>query len=113
MPQVVGVPVLPRPVVPALVEPQVVAAADLALLDGHWVGLSKYNDLFEHFDSYGIKPDKELAWINLKTRNSLGERAPYLTELLRGQHYIYNNVRFQQLDSYVNTCGDHVVQVKE
>ena len=33
MPQVVGVPVLPRPVVPALVEPQVVAAADLALLD--------------------------------------------------------------------------------
>ena len=33
MPQVVGVFVLPRPVVPALVEPQVIAAADLALLD--------------------------------------------------------------------------------
>ena len=76
---------------------------------GHWIGLSKYNGLFEHFDSYGIKPDKELAWINLKTRNSLGEKAPYLTDLLRGKHYIYNNVRFQAMDSQVNTCGSHVV----
>ena len=33
MPQVVGVPVLPGPVMPALVEPQVIAATDLALLD--------------------------------------------------------------------------------
>ena len=76
---------------------------------GHWVGLSKYDGLFEVFDSYGIKPDKELAWINLKTRNSLGEKAPYLTNLLRGNHYIYNSVRFQALDSKVNTCGSHVV----
>ena len=27
---------------------------------GHWVALLKYNDIFEHFDTYGIKPDNEL-----------------------------------------------------
>ena len=26
----------------------------------HWVALLKYNDMLEHFDSYGIKPDSEL-----------------------------------------------------
>jgi len=76
---------------------------------GHWVGLSKYGNTFEHFDSYGIKPDKELAWINFKTRRYLQENAPYLTQLLRGEHYVYNNVRFQAMDSNVNTCGSHVV----
>jgi hypothetical protein len=28
---------------------------------------------------------------------------------LRGEHYVYNNVRFQAMDSNVNTCGSHVV----
>ena len=67
---------------------------------GHWVGLSNYGNTFEHFESYGIKPDKELAWINFKTRRYLKESAPYLTQLLRNEHYFYN-VRFQEMDSYI------------
>ena len=30
---------------------------------GHWTALLKYNNLYEHFDSYGVKPDSELKWI--------------------------------------------------
>ena len=37
------------------------------------------------------------------------ESAPYLTQLLRNERYVYNDVRFQAMDSYVNTCGSHVV----
>ena len=49
---------------------------------GHWVGLSKYGNTFEHFDSYGIKPDKELAWINFKTRRYLKESASHVVHRL-------------------------------
>ena len=35
---------------------------------GHWVGLSKYGGKYEHFDSYGLKPYKDLEWINMKRR---------------------------------------------
>ena len=35
---------------------------------GHWAGLLGYDNLYEFFDPYGLMPDKELAWVNLKTR---------------------------------------------
>ena len=76
---------------------------------GHWVGLLKYNEMFEHFDSYGIKPDKELQWINTKKRLMLKQSIPYLSNLLDDEIYIYNNVRYQETDSTVNTCASHVV----
>ena len=76
---------------------------------GHWVGLSKYDGKFEHFDSYGLKPDKELEWVNVKMRIKLLEKEPYLSNLLKQEKYIYNTVKYQQSDIGVNTCGAHVV----
>ena len=76
---------------------------------GHWVGLMKYNNLYEFFDPYGLQPDKELSWINLKTRRMLNEITPYLTNLLKNERYIYNRIKYQLGDSFVNTCGSHVV----
>ena len=76
---------------------------------GHWLGLSKYDDKYEHFDSYGLQPDKELAWINMQKRVSLHEDEHYLSNLLKRKQYVYNTVRYQQSDVGVNTCGSHVV----
>ena len=78
-------------------------------LDGHWTALSRYNGIYEHFDSYGNKPDKSLEWVSLKMRRMLNEATPYLTNLLQKKNYIYNNVKYQDRDGYVNTCGSHVV----
>ena len=81
---------------------------------GHWVGLSKYNGLYEHFDSYGVKVDRELEWLNMRTRQSLRQVEPNLTNLLKreldldGERYIWNKVRYQSKDESVNTCGSHV-----
>ena len=75
---------------------------------GHWVGLLKYNNLFEFFDPYGLIPDKELSWVGLKTRRTLNEATPYMSILLKKEHYVYNHVKYQNLDDYVNTCGSHV-----
>ena len=76
---------------------------------GHWVALLKYKGMFEHFDSYGTKPDKELQWINMKKRLMLKEATPYLSNFLDDERYTYNNARYQETDSAVNTCGSHAV----
>ena len=49
---------------------------------GHWTALLKYNGLYEHFDSYGVKPDTELKWISAKRNRMLNQDEPYLTQLL-------------------------------
>ena len=76
--------------------------------EGHWVGLLKYNNIFEFFDPYGYIVDKPLTWVNLKTRRPLNELTPYLSNLLKQERYIYNQVKYQDEDSYVFTCGSHV-----
>ena len=76
---------------------------------GHWAALSRYNGIYEHFDSYGNKPDKSLEWVNLNMRRRLNEATPYLTNLLQNNQYICNNVKYQGRDGYVNTCGSHAV----
>ena len=73
------------------------------------MALSRHGGTYEHFDSYGLKPDKELQWINMKKRKALHEDEAYLSKLLKPEAFVYNNVRYQQLDSGVNTCGSHVV----
>ena len=49
---------------------------------GHWAALLKYNGMFERFDNYGIKPDKELQWINMRKRLTLKQATPYLSNFL-------------------------------
>jgi hypothetical protein len=76
---------------------------------GHWAALSRYNGIYEHFDSYGNRPDKSLEWVNMKMRRRLDPATPYLTNLLKSKEYMYNRVKYQDRDGYVNTCGSHVV----
>jgi hypothetical protein len=75
---------------------------------GHWVALLKYNNVYEFFDAYGLFPDKQLLWMDLKKRQFLHQRIPYLTNLLKQENYIYNKVKYQNEDNFVNTCGSHV-----
>ena len=39
--------------------------------------------MHEFFDPYGLNVDKELLWLDLKTRQSLHEQIPYLTNLFK------------------------------
>jgi len=81
---------------------------ELKQLSGHWTCLTRDGDLFTFFDSYGLKPDSELRWISLKERLKLNEKVSYLTNLLNTEQYIYNKIAYQQNDSRIETCGDHV-----
>ena len=75
---------------------------------GHWTALLKYDGVFEHFDPYGVKPDNQLKWLSMRQRHSLNQATPYLSNLLKKEDYIYNNIHYQDPDSFVNTCGSHV-----
>ena len=39
----------------------------------------------------------------------LKQATPYLSHLLDGERYIYKHVRYQEIDSDVNTCGSRKV----
>ena len=41
-------------------------------------------------------------------RKRLNELTLYLTKSLSNESYVYNNTNFQQDDSKIDTCGDHV-----
>ncbi len=49
---------------------------------GHWTALLKHNGLYEHFDSYGTKPNGQLKWIGAKRNRQLNQDESYLTQLL-------------------------------
>ena len=65
---------------------------------GHWC-----------FDPYGYPIDADLKWTSMKMRKALREDIPYLTKLLDKSNLdcIYNNIKYQEMDEDINTCGDH------
>ena len=73
--------------------------------NGHWVVLTRYNDIIEYLDSYGNKPDIPLKWYHEKIE-------PYLTNLLNKTklEVVYNTIDFQdKKDDKMATCGAFVV----
>ena len=82
---------------------------------GHWTALSKYNGIYEHFDSYGNRPDNSLEWVNMKMRRKLNMATPYLTNLLKDKQYSYNTVsRSRWLCQYLwLACRSKALQTEE
>jgi hypothetical protein len=71
---------------------------------GHYVALLKKGNLIEFFDSYGMKPDEELRYVEYN-------RIPLLTRLLQsaikdGCRVIYNATRLQSMRTGINDCGE-------
>ena len=73
-------------------------------LSGHWTCLTRYDQLFTFFDSYGIRFISELKMLI----SQLNEAVPYLTHPLKGERYDYNKVKYQEDNPTIEACGDHV-----
>lgn len=73
---------------------------------GHWVGVLDTPEGVEHFDSYGLLPDAELAWVPKKYRAAFGAASPHLVRLLleSGRPIVYNQYRLQGRGK-IATCG--------
>ena len=78
---------------------------------GHWISILRYNNSFEFFDSYGLKPDNERKWLTPQMLKLLNQQEPVITNLLdnSGKDWTYNNVKYQSSSDGINTCGDHVL----
>lgn len=79
--------------------------------NGHWLALSRYDDIIEHFCSYGSKPDEYLKWNNETTNEKLGQGRKRLTELLNNYsgEVVYNPIEYQLDARDIQTCGRHDV----
>lgn len=80
---------------------------------GHWVMIVRQNNIITFFDSYGLKYDQELKFVNNNVRQQLHEN-PFLTPLFnlakkQGFTINYNKKRLQQFSPNINTCGKHVI----
>ena len=69
---------------------------------GHWIALLNKESFIEHFDSYGIGIDEELA---------LTHEEPFLKRLLKASQVPVKETktRLQKFKDHVNTCGRWVV----
>ena len=74
--------------------------------NGHWVVLTRFNDIIEYSDSYGFLPDFPLTWYNKQ------KIEPYLTNLLNKTklQVVYNSIPFQdKKNAKMATCGAYAV----
>jgi hypothetical protein len=72
---------------------------------GHWVAIVDTPEGIEHFDPYGIIPDKELVWVPKWFRGSSGQDVKRLLGMLyhSGKKINYNQYKLQREDT--STCG--------
>lgn len=74
---------------------------------GHWTCLIRHTKpsvYYEFFDSFGLPPDGQLAYMHY------GQTKPFLSAMLddTGLPWIYNHVKLQKEYHHVNTCGRYV-----
>lgn len=69
---------------------------------GHFILIMKYGNNYEHFDSYGLKWDQELA-ITHQPKLKMFFSAMY------SSHVTNNTMNLQTWDRSSNTCGRYVV----
>ena len=77
----------------------------------HWIGLMKYDNIIEHFCSYGSYPDEYyFDWTTQRDLDKAKEYKPYMTELLNksGNEIIYSSQDYQQDKGKIATCGRHI-----
>jgi len=76
---------------------------------GHWTCIMRRGQVIEHFDSYGLFPDKELSMGDKKMNEILGQKFPRLAEMLIASPYTihFNHHCFQGDKS--QTCGRWVL----
>ena len=74
---------------------------------GHWVCLINHKDTIHFFDSYGLFPDDELRFSNIKFRKENDMFLPYLTYLLyhSPKTIDFNDIKLQKIDEKIATCG--------
>jgi len=79
---------------------------------GHWVVITRLNNMISYFNSYGGFPSIELDYIGSGKNDRLGQSNKKLNTLLEGGlksgfKIQYNKKQFQELKPGINTCGKH------
>jgi len=76
---------------------------------GHWTCISRRDNVFTLFDSYGCKLSQELDFVSRSMNYLLGQTKAELENLIKNTaddcEVVYNKERLQSQDSNVASCG--------
>jgi len=89
----------------------VIVLIEATVNNGHWITITRFENIIEYFDSYGLYPDQNLTWIPENKREILGQSVPYISNLFDKTKLkvVYNDVNYQKAGSKVATCGRYCV----
>jgi hypothetical protein len=81
---------------------------------GHWCAVMRSDMNIYFFDSYGLRPDKNLLFAPRNLRKGLNQSKPHLSYLLNhalktGFKISFNEVKYQSDNVSIQTCGRWVV----
>lgn len=78
---------------------------------GHWVSVSRLNDVIQYNDPYGLYPSTPIQWNSSNQNDKLGQEHKYLNKLFDKTplEVVYNCYDFQNDNSDIATCGRHVI----
>jgi len=81
---------------------------------GHWILLMRYGRTIEFFNSYGLRPNADFAFVSKIKNFFLGQSPDLLKTLLddakqRGYDVVYNKRKFQVMKKGINTCGRWII----
>ncbi len=78
---------------------------------GHWCCMTKFNNCYQYFDSYGKYPSQPLEWNKPDLNKLLGQDKPYLNYLIDSSKLdtYYNDIDYQSTKNDINTCGRHCI----
>jgi hypothetical protein len=81
---------------------------------GHWAALMRSDSHIMFFDSYGLRPDKNLLFAPKNLRKGLNQDKPHLSYLLNhalkdGFKVSFNETKYQSDNVSIQTCGRWVV----
>jgi hypothetical protein len=78
---------------------------------GHWVSVSRLNDVIQYMDSYGLYPSTGISWNSKEQNRVLGQSHKYLNKLFDKTplEVVYNCYDFQGQNPDISTCGRHIL----
>lgn len=76
---------------------------------GHWVGMLRYGNIIEYYDSYAGPIEHPLIYSN-GNNEALEQPNGLIKRLLDNSNFkvVYNGMKVQGSDSDIKTCGRHI-----
>jgi len=92
----------------------IIVLMEFSKMTGHWICLTKNDNIISYFDSYGYKPEGILDYFDDKINEELDQDdEQYILKMLNNKHNTFktfwNDTKYQKDNNNIATCGAHCI----